>query len=845
MRFVPFLLLPAFLAAACGEGPSGFPTIEIKGVKVLRFPESSPPAPVPLLMAYAETGTDMAGPPVNAMGPGELLRLQLATANNQDLTKEAKFESSDPSIVAVEDQRKLRGISPGRATVCGRHGDMEACQVFVVGHMLRHFRSSSEGGIWRSETVVTPEGRTVTTGTAGEARFSLEGNAANWHATADMTGTRVLDADTWELLDLASGKRIGAPKGPSTGDQDNIHSYAFAARGDETVFAYFPSTQQRVYLGVCSADDCPQVLEVVPECLPEGDDSKFAFGSSLAPDGSAAVAALWTEESGFALHAVAPETGACSLLWTGGPGSEKPITNLFPSVSPDARLVAMQALAGLVVVPMSQGDAEPILFPEIQANAQPVFSPDSRYVCTSANAGAGGAATLLDTVSGAAVSLPEGGAWTPWNTLHFATPTDAFEYLPETFEMLPSRVFHRLYDRLPGAPQAGMLRLDAPVGMPPLDKDHQHEEFQWLGPPDKAGAAMEDPAAPPGHFLAYLKSIQYLDTGQEGGYARVFVDVHDLAADRHSSILPGNQDVTSFDVAQTGVLFLATTPSGYLVMSDVKQRTWSALAVGVRGPVVAAQDASAVAATGPGSQILVWDTKDGAELYRSFEALSACPLPGAAGVLAAMPDGRILRVSATGEETLMASSGLMPEPNGQPVRTHWSWDCMTLLQLVPYGSAMLTRLSEHESYLIAGDIPGDKLHAGIARDGSAYAITCQTSEIGSEVSGLLTPTVDLVQVHVGTGPDWKPQKMVTAIEFANGDPNSGVSHTFLSPAIWPGGRRLAVPLLVGIVDVTHTDLGIHAVMADYVHLFLFDRDEETVTHLGQLDSPGDDIVRLR
>ncbi len=845
IRCSSLLVLPVLLMSACSENSGGYPEIEIKGVMVLKFPETTDPAPVPLLMAYAETGTPVAGPPVNGLGPGETLRLQLATADNKDLTAEASFESSAPAVVRVEDGGKLVGVAPGTATVCGRKGAVEACQIFVVGRMLRHYSSSSTAGVWRKDSVVTPEGRVVTTGTDGQAWFNLEGSASNWHAIADLSGSRILDADTWELFDLASGKRFKAPQGTLGGDEHYIYAYSFAAHGDGTTFAYFPSTLQRVFMGVCGPESCPETLEVTPECMPEGDDWKYAFGASLAPDGSAVAVALWTEEAGLALHAVSPDTGDCTLLWKSGPDVEKPGTGLYPTFSPDGRSVALQALAGLVITPADTGDGQPLLLPDLHTNGFPGFSPDSRYVYTSSNAGSGGAATLVDTVTGIAVSLPDGGAWTPWNTLHFATDDDAFEYLPDTYEMLPSRVFHRLYDRMKGAPQAGLLRLDAPVGLPPFDKDHQSEEFQWLGPPDLQGTAMKKAAEPPGHFLAYLKSVAYANTGIEGGYARVFVDVHDLAGGHHSSVMPGNQDVTAFDVAETGVLFLATTPSGYLLVSDVRQKTWSVLAAGIHGPIVAARDGSAVAAAGPGGQTVVWATHDGAELYRSFEAIAACPLPEGTGVVAAMADGRILQVTPQGQETLLADSGLRPEPNEQPVRTHWGWDCMNLLQLEPYGSAVLTRLLDHESFLIAGDIPGDKLYAGIARDGSAYAITSQTSTIGSEVSGLLKPTVDLIEVYVGTAPDWKPKKLFHAVEFANGDANSGVSQTFLSPAIWPGGRRLAVPMRVSIVDVTHTSLGIHAMMADYLHLYLVDRDDETITHLGQLDAPGDDIVRIR
>jgi hypothetical protein len=194
-----------------------------------------------------------------------------------------------------------------------------------------------------------------------------------------------------------------------------------------------------------------------------------------------------------------------------------------------------------------------------------------------------------------------------------------------------------------------------------------------------------------------------------------------------------------------------------------------------------------------------------------------------------MPDGRVIENTMQGEPVLLSDSGMKPEPDSQKFLHYWAWDCRTVLQLEPYGAAMLLKLADDRSYLIAGDVYGDKLLGGLARDGSAYALTSQRQEQGSEVSDLLHPMVNLVELHVGLPPDFKPMKVLSAVEFANANPYSGVSYSFLAPAVWPGGGKLAVPYRTTVVDVTYTDIGVSAMFAGFVHLLLVDVENETVS----------------
>jgi len=251
----------------------------------------------------------------------------------------------------------------------------------------------------------------VAAGQGGDKLLALDGGSDVPLAYGDASGRRVLLKETWEILDVETNQRIKMPKGPSTGDQDYIYAYAVAARGEDTVVAYMPSTVASVYLGVCGPDACPEELAVVPECVPDPQAEDYRFGAALAPDGSAAAVMLWTTATGFALYRVSPESGQCTLLWTGGPGDDMPNTDLFPRVSWDSRWVAVQTTAGLIVASFVDGTSEPFRIDTLMGNAIPVFSPDSRFVYTTTQTPA--AAAVVDVESGDAMTVTEGGAWTP------------------------------------------------------------------------------------------------------------------------------------------------------------------------------------------------------------------------------------------------------------------------------------------------------------------------------------------------------------------------------------------------------------------------------------------------
>ncbi len=859
MRLALGMLLASLAAVAlcsCGEEalPDGSTEqlVSAKGIHIDHIPRNDRFRESVILMAFAvDPEYDDKVLLRSSLAPGEALRLNLHnTVTGEFRWQDVEFSVSDESVVEHLGDGLILGVQDGEAIVCGRYWGKESCMPLAVGSGVMEQYFSSETGASSAFTLVSLDG--VPAMNENAPLLQVSGSYKSQYVAVSPDGRFMADLVNLKLHCFQPSWQTDLPVPPEQG-WEGWYNYSLQSNGDKVTAIARGMT--RVFVAQMLSDGtkgCPM------KPLADVGEGGSVSLHSISPDGNQALATVAQDGK------TEPATWLIELCSMKG----KPVGGDVPSggklsFSSDGRfIVAASAEESvspgqelpLAVFSNDSGQWKKLYQISVPVAGEPEYSPDGSFAWFDD----GSAALLLVLETGETTLLPSGGTLTPWNSLHYWLPgpsggsggglqsiaEDAYEYVPLLETAVATRIYLPLGEPSPSGRAISFASLFSPIAAG-WEGDDAFRGIDWVStrPRSLDPPRQLEPASDPGAFLAVLAPLPNVPSDSLMA-PHSGLELIDLGGGGSRWIPAGNEDVASFDISHNGLVFMVTSPYGYLLVSDPGMHRYSVLAMGVSGPVTASADGKRVGVWAPTGTLRVYEVNTGAELLNYPGATTVCLPPDSSDIYLADVNGEGIRLQEDGTSEHLYFGVDSPRPDHK-VGYSWSDDCR---RMVVSGGSWISLFEEGNDGQTPISADGADL-ATLSRDGKAVAFVGKHDETVDEFDGRLIEHVGMIDLYLARPPEWKPKRLVTWAASAGGY-TSGASYSFERPAVWPNGDMVAVSFTETFVDTGWSNTGAWQNVIVNSRLLFVDSDGG-ITNMGPMSADskhrveGTDVLRIR